>query len=132
MFKLLIFRQYACSGVELQQWFVDSFSEHCTVPFGFAKGLNRIPEVSRYIFVALKLPILLSIILSNDMDCDPLEAELNSTRVFCSLLWQPAWARVPLRHCNMVAAEAAATCGSAAAVCGSNPYKLTKLGNRVF
>jgi hypothetical protein len=27
---------------------------------------------------------------------------------------------VTLRHCNIVAAEAAATCGSAAAVCGSN------------
>jgi hypothetical protein len=26
------------------------------------------------------------------MDYDPLEAELNSTRTFCSLLWQPAWA----------------------------------------
>ncbi|KAJ7237124.1 hypothetical protein C8J57DRAFT_1247367 [Mycena rebaudengoi] len=49
--------------------------------WNFNSGLNRIPEVSRYIFVALKLPTLLSIILSNDMDCDPLEVELNSTRL---------------------------------------------------
>jgi hypothetical protein len=51
------------------------------------------------------------------MDCDGLEAELNSIRSFlvsCGSL------RGLVRHCDIFATEAATTCGSAAAVCGKS------------
>jgi hypothetical protein len=74
------------------------------------KGLDRFSEVSANVF---------NINIVGNMDCDGLP-EMNS-------IWSPVVScgslrgrRVTLQQCAIFAAEAVATCGSAAAVCGSS------------